>query len=84
MSVFDHFENATFDLKSRYTDILKEMSRPVSALLEHIFSILDVGLLSSVPPFDLSKWEFQYIEVEGKLISPLAFFYLMSFVSRIG
>ncbi|KAI8621395.1 hypothetical protein BC830DRAFT_1094315 [Chytriomyces sp. MP71] len=62
MAVLDHFNGATYVLRSSLIHELKEVDA-IAKLLEFIFFILGVGC--TMTPFDLTGWEFSSIEMEG-------------------
>ncbi|KAJ3299483.1 hypothetical protein HK104_008755 [Borealophlyctis nickersoniae] len=62
MIFFDHFEDATFQLKSDYISHIRSLEL-LPHFLEYIFGLLGVGW--SRTPFDLSRWEFDSFEPEA-------------------
>ncbi|KAJ3416845.1 hypothetical protein HDV05_008430 [Chytridiales sp. JEL 0842] len=76
MIIFDHFEDATFDLKTCYLNELRQNEETVGKFLEYILEILGVGWSNA--PFDLSKWDFTELEVEGVDITSEVGFPLLS------
>ncbi|GBB95243.1 hypothetical protein RclHR1_00250041 [Rhizophagus clarus] len=62
MLVFDHFEYASFKVKSQLVSYLKE-SDITSNLFTFIFDTL--GLSGSNKPYDLSKWDISEFYIEG-------------------
>ncbi|RIA93731.1 hypothetical protein C1645_803902 [Glomus cerebriforme] len=62
MLVFDHFEYASFKIKSQLVSYLKE-SDITSNLFAFLFDTL--GLAGSNKPYDLSKWDISGFYIEG-------------------
>ncbi|KAJ1553469.1 hypothetical protein HK096_007710, partial [Nowakowskiella sp. JEL0078] len=62
--LFDHFENATFSLRSAYKTQLQNLDDPLSSLFGTLFKILEVGKKFG-SPFDLLPWEFENFYIEA-------------------
>ncbi|KAI9096249.1 hypothetical protein DFS34DRAFT_160577 [Phlyctochytrium arcticum] len=75
MLLFDHFEDATFDLKSNYVSHLRQLET-LPTLMQHCFVILGVGW--SRAPFDLTKWDVRDYDVAGFEISSKVAFPLLA------
>ncbi|KAI9357979.1 hypothetical protein DFJ73DRAFT_175614 [Zopfochytrium polystomum] len=64
----DHLKDATYQLKSDYTNQIREHKSVFDNVLLFIFHVLGVGY-QDVTPFDLSKWDVTEFHIEALDIS---------------
>ncbi|KAJ3014496.1 listerin E3 ubiquitin protein ligase 1, partial [Thoreauomyces humboldtii] len=60
--LFDHVEDATYDLKAAYVAHMRHLN-VIPQLLDNVFLILGVGWTRT--PFDLTRWEVDQYDVRG-------------------
>ncbi|KAJ3092970.1 listerin E3 ubiquitin protein ligase 1 [Quaeritorhiza haematococci] len=62
MAIFDHFEQATLELKVAFINQMRGMDSAVASFLEFVFALLRVG--KPGPTFDVSVWDFSSYDFE--------------------
>ncbi|KNC98170.1 ubiquitin-protein ligase RKR1 [Spizellomyces punctatus DAOM BR117] len=68
MILFDHFQDATFDLKSQYVSHLRRLDL-LPTFLDDLFGLLGLGSKM----FDCSRWDVESFELQGFDMTPLSF-----------
>ncbi|KAJ3220570.1 listerin E3 ubiquitin protein ligase 1 [Clydaea vesicula] len=65
MTLFDHFDDATFALKAALVSHLSDHDEIFTIFLEFIFSLIGLGTSANAIVFDINKYDFRSIEMKS-------------------